>query len=128
MATAARGERSAEPRAEVESVVTAAARTAGPWAAVSRSDRSRVLRAVADRLDSAADELVSIAMAEPHLGEPRLRSELLRTTFQLRLFADVVTEGAYLEVRIDHADPNWPMGAPRPDLRRILQPLGPVLV
>ena len=83
---------------------------------------------MADQLDAAADELVPIGVRETHLGEPRLRSELRRTTFQLRMFADVVDDGAYLDVRIDHADPDWPMGAPRPDLRRILHPIGPVLV
>ena len=90
--------------------------------------RSQALRAVADQLDAAADELVPIGVRETHLGEPRLRGELRRTTFQLRLFADVVDDGAYLDIRIDHADSDWPMGAPRPDLRRILHPLGPVLV
>ena len=55
-------------------------------------------------------------MGESHLTEPRLRSELARTTFQLRLFADIVDEGGYLDARIDHADAQWPMGA-RPDLR-----------
>ena len=67
-------------------------------------------------------------MEETHLAESRLRGELTRTTFQLRLFAEVITDGEYLDVRIDHADPAWPMGAPRPDLRRFLIPLGPVLV
>ena len=113
---------------EVEEVVAAAAGAAGPWAGLDRSARSQALRAVADQLDAAADELVPIGVRETHLGEPRLRSELRRTTFQLRLFADVVDDGAFLDVRIDHADPDWPMGAPRPDLRRILHPLGPVLV
>ena len=113
---------------EVEEIVAAAAGAAGPWAGLDRSDRSQALRAVADRLDAAADELVPIGVRETHLGEPRLRGELRRTTFQLRLFADVVDDGGYLDVRIDHADPDWPMGAPRPDLRRILHPLGPVLV
>jgi NADP-dependent aldehyde dehydrogenase len=113
---------------EVEEVVAAAAGAARPWANLDRSARSQALRAVADQLDAAADELVPIGVRETHLGEPRLRSELRRTTFQLRLFADVVDDGAYLDIRIDHADSDWPMGAPRPDLRRILHPLGPVLV
>ena len=113
---------------EVEEVVAAAAGAARPWASLDRSARSQALRAVADQLDAAADELVPIGVQETHLGEPRLRSELRRTTFQLRLFADVVDDGAYLDIRIDHADLDWPMGAPRPDLRRILHPLGPVLV
>ena len=72
---------------------------------------------MAERLQSHGAELVAIAMRESHLTEPRLRSELARTTFQLRLFADVVDEGGYLDVRIDHADAHWPMGV-RPDLRR----------
>jgi acyl-CoA reductase-like NAD-dependent aldehyde dehydrogenase len=93
-----------------------------------RSVRCQALRAVADQLDAAADTLVPIGVRETHLGEPRLRSELRRTTFQLRLFADVVSDGGYLDVRIDRADQDWPMGAPRPDLRRVLHPLGPVLV
>ena len=113
---------------EVEQVVAAASGAAGPWAGLDRSARSQALRAVADQLDAAADELVPIGVRETHLGEQRLRSELRRTTFQLRIFADVVDDGGYLDVRIDHADPDWPMGAPRPDLRRILHPLGPVLV
>jgi NADP-dependent aldehyde dehydrogenase len=114
--------------AEVEEILAAAAGAAGPWAGLERSERSKALRAVADQLDAAADDLVPIGVRETHLGEARLRSELRRTTFQLRLFADLVDDGGYLGVRIDHADPDWPMGAPRPDLRRILHPLGPVLV
>ena len=113
---------------EVKEIVAAAAGCAGTWAGLDRSARSQALRAVADQLDAAADELVPIGVRETNLGEPRLRSELRRTTFQLRMFAEVVDDGAYLDVRIDHADPDWPMGAPRPDLRRILQPIGPVLV
>jgi NADP-dependent aldehyde dehydrogenase len=86
-----------------------------------------MLRALAEALDAAADELVDLAIGETHLGESRLRGELLRTTFQLRLFAEVITEGSHLEACIDHAQAAWPPG-PRPDLRRVLRPLGPVAV
>ncbi|MGY2062277.1 aldehyde dehydrogenase family protein, partial [Nocardia gipuzkoensis] len=58
---------------------------------------------------------------------PRLRSELVRTVFQLRLFAQVLADGEFLRATIDHADPDWPMG-PRPDIRRTVTPIGPVLV
>ncbi|MFI6579471.1 aldehyde dehydrogenase (NADP(+)) [Nocardiopsis sp. NPDC050513] len=112
---------------QVEAIVAAAARAAAPWAARGRGERALALRAIADRLDGAAEELVAIAQRETHLAPRRLRSELVRTTFQLRLFAEVVTEGAYLDVRVDHADPDWPTG-PRPDLRRTQIPLGPVVV
>lgn len=82
--------------------------------------------AAADALSASSDELVAIAMRETGLAATRLRSELKRTAVQLRLFADVVVDGAYLDVRIDHADPDFALG-PRPDLRRTLIPLGPVL-
>ena len=87
-----------------------------------------MLEAVADALDAAADRLVPVAEHETHLPGARLRGELKRTTFQLRLFGDVLRDGAYLDARVDHADANWPMGAPRPDLRRVLVPVGPVVV
>ncbi|WP_309114351.1 aldehyde dehydrogenase (NADP(+)) [Saccharothrix sp.] len=85
-----------------------------------------VLRAIADRLETA--DLLGVAERETRLPASRLRGELTRTTFQLRLFAELVETGAHLGVRIDRADPDWPMGAPRPDLRRVLQPVGPVVV
>jgi NADP-dependent aldehyde dehydrogenase len=90
-------------------------------------DRARALVAVADQLDAAADELVSIVMAETGLAEARLRGEIRRTTWQLRLFAEVIVEGAYLDARIDEADPDYVIG-PRPDVRRVNVPIGPVLV
>ncbi|GAA4287950.1 aldehyde dehydrogenase (NADP(+)) [Georgenia daeguensis] len=113
---------------EVDELARAAAAAAPAWAAIAPADRAAALTAVADALDAARDELVPLAQQETHLPEGRLTGELKRTTFQLRLFAEVVTEGAYLDARIDHADPEWPMGAARPDLRRVNEPLGPVLV
>ena len=66
--------------------------------------------------------------AETHLpATPRLAGELKRTTFQLRLFGEVLTDGEYLGATVDHADPDWPMG-PRPDIRRVKTAIGPVLV
>ena len=68
-----------------------------------------------------------LAARETHLATPRLQGELKRTTFQLRLFAEMLRDGSFLQATIDHADPDWPMGA-RPDLRRMLRPIGPVAV
>jgi NADP-dependent aldehyde dehydrogenase len=112
----------------LEATLSAAAAAAEPWAWTPRGERAAVLRTVADELDAAADQLVPIADEETSLGTARLTGELARTTFQLRLLADDVADGLHLDVRIDHADPLWPMGVPRPDLRRGAQPLGPVLV
>jgi NADP-dependent aldehyde dehydrogenase len=91
------------------------------------SDRATWLEELATRLDAAADDLVPLAAQETHLGIDRLQGELRRTTFQLRLFARVLRDGSFLQATIDHADPAWPMGA-RPDLRRMLRPIGPVAV
>lgn len=113
--------------AELEGVLAAAAAAAKPFAALRPTDRAVALRRVAEALDGDATTLVELAMTETHLPEARLRGELNRTTFQLRLFAEVLEEGAYLEAIIDHEDPEWGMG-PRPDLRRMLVPVGPVVV
>lgn len=112
----------------VEDVLTATTAAHAGWSAATAQDRATALETVAAELDAAAEELVPLAMEESNLPEGRLRGELKRTTFQLRLFAQVLRDGAYLDTRIDHADPEWPMGAPRPDLRRSLRPLGPVIV
>ncbi|MBB4935250.1 NADP-dependent aldehyde dehydrogenase [Lipingzhangella halophila] len=110
---------------ELDRTMDAAAGAAAEFGALRPRERATMLRAAADALDAAADELVPVAQRESRLPEPRLRGELARTTFQLRLFAGTLEDGGYLEATIDTADPDWPMGA-RPDVRRILQPLGPV--
>ncbi|MGI5128823.1 aldehyde dehydrogenase (NADP(+)) [Pseudonocardia sp. CA-107938] len=112
----------------LDSVLAAAASAAAPAAASTPTVRAGWLDAVADALDAAAAELIPLAAAETHLPEaPRLKGELARTTFQLRLFGDVLRDGAFLGATVDHADPEWPMG-PRPDIRRVLVPIGPTLV
>lgn len=113
---------------ELQGYLAAAEAAAGQWALTPPAARAAVLDRVADALDAAADELVPVAMAETNLPEARLRGELKRTSFQMRLFGEVLREGSYLDARIDHADPQWPMGAPRPDLRRSYRPIGPVVV
>lgn len=116
------------PEQNVEQLVAGAVSAGQTWAATSRADRAAVLNAVADALDAAVDRLVPIAQRETSLPEGRLRGELKRTTFQLRLLGRTASDGAYLDVRVDHPDPEWPMGAPRPDLRRTSVPVGPVVV
>lgn len=87
--------------------------------------RARWLEEVASALQAHADELVALGHQETHLDEGRLRSELRRSVFQLRLFMAEITQGEHLEATIDHADPSWGMG-PRPDIRRLSVPLGVV--
>ncbi|WP_139006200.1 aldehyde dehydrogenase (NADP(+)) [Arthrobacter crystallopoietes] len=87
--------------------------------------RAAWLEALAAGLEQHADELVEIAGRETHLAEGRLRFELKRSVFQLRLFGDEVRRGENLDATIDHADPEWGMG-PRPDIRKVNVPLGVV--
>jgi NADP-dependent aldehyde dehydrogenase len=91
-----------------------------------RPGRGRLLRCLAEALEVRRDDIVALADRETALGTGRLGGELTRTCYQLRLFAEVLDEGSYLEAAIDRAG-TTPMGA-RPDLRRMLVPIGPVAV
>lgn len=112
---------------QLDRVLAGAAAAAPALAASTPAERSGWIRAVAEALDAAADELVPLAVEESHLPEARLRGEVARSTGQLRLFADALETGALLEVIIDTADAQA-KPVPRPDLRRMLLPVGPVLV
>lgn len=90
----------------------------------SRADRGRLLVAIADAVEAHRDELVALAGEETHLSAARLGGELTRTSTQLRFFAGVIDEGSYLEATIDSPDPA--LLPPRPELRRMLRPLGVV--
>lgn len=111
---------------DIETVAAAAASAAGPCAAVSPPERATALVAVAAALESAASRLIPIAIAETGLSKDRLEVEMRRTCGQLRLFAEVVVDGAHLDARLDAADGAYVIGA-RPDVRRVLVPVGPVL-
>ncbi|MDP9423584.1 MAG: aldehyde dehydrogenase (NADP(+)) [Pseudomonadota bacterium] len=89
--------------------------------------RAGFLEAIADNILGLGDELVERVMAETGLPRPRVEGERGRTVGQLRLFAQVVREGRYLDLRIDPALPDR-TPAPRPDLRLRKIPLGPVAV
>jgi NADP-dependent aldehyde dehydrogenase len=112
---------------QLDRVLDDALAAAQDWADLSPSLRAARLAEVADALDDHAAELVPVAEAESHLATTRLAGEVLRTTWQLRMFAEVLRDGSYLGAVIDHADPGWPAG-PRSDLRRMLIPVGPVVV
>jgi NADP-dependent aldehyde dehydrogenase len=112
--------------AALDDVAGAARRAFTATVTSTGAERAAWLTAVADALDANAPELVALADTESHLGTARLTGELARTTSQLRLFADAVVEGSYLEATVDH--PNAHTIPPRPDLRRLLRPLGPVAV
>jgi len=90
-------------------------------------ERGKFLRTIADKIDTAVDALVERAELESALPKPRLIGETARTSGQLRLFAEVVEEGSWVMARIDRADPDR-KPVPKPDLRSMLHPLGPVAI
>lgn len=89
--------------------------------------RAAFLEAVADEIMATGDVLVQRACQETGLPEARITGERARTVNQLRMFAGVIRDGGYLDVRIDPALPDR-APAPRPDLRRAMRPIGPVVV
>ncbi|MEJ2902506.1 aldehyde dehydrogenase (NADP(+)) [Pedobacter panaciterrae] len=92
-----------------------------------KSIRVAFLRSIAEELEFIGEELVARAQLESGLTKVRLTGELARTTGQLRLFADQVEEGSWLNAIIDTAIPDR-QPIPKPDIRRMLVPLGPVVV
>jgi NADP-dependent aldehyde dehydrogenase len=89
--------------------------------------RGAFLRTIAIKIESIAGEIVERAERETALPPARLQGETVRTCAQLRLFADVAEEGSWVSARIDHADPDR-KPLPRPDIRSMLRPLGPIVV
>ncbi|WP_088342028.1 aldehyde dehydrogenase (NADP(+)) [Robiginitalea sediminis] len=89
--------------------------------------RAAFLRRIAELLEEGAEALVPLYVAESGLPEGRARGELGRTTGQLRKFADQAEDGSWMAATIDTADlARQPI--PKPDLRKCLAPLGPVVV
>lgn len=100
------------------------------WAAFRLSSgrqRAALLRAIAEEIENLGDALIRRAVLETGLPAPRITGERGRTCNQLRLFANLVEEGSWVDAVIDEALPDR-QPLPRPDLRRMLLPLGPVVV
>jgi NADP-dependent aldehyde dehydrogenase len=93
---------------------------------MSLKQRADFMRAIAIELEACGDELIQTAMRETNLPEARLRNERDRTIFQLNSYADACERGEWLEARIDTAIPD--KNPPKPDIRKMLVPLGPVVV
>ncbi len=112
---------------DLERAVEAARAVATSLASSTGKSRATLLRLIADGIDAAAEALIERAHLETALAaKPRLAGEVARTSGQLRLFAQVVEEGSWVDARIDTADPQ--RTPPKPDLRSMLRPLGPVAV
>ncbi len=97
------------------------------YAQVGRKDRAAFLNAIADEIEARAEDITRIGSAETGLPTARLNGERGRTTGQLRLFAAHILKGDHIDFRHDPAMPDR-APLPRPDLRMVQRPIGPVAV
>ncbi len=93
----------------------------------SRAERAALLRTIAEEIDARGEDITAMGVKETGLPEVRLNGERGRTVGQLRLFADHIEKGDYLDRRHDAALPDR-QPLPRPDLRLVQRPIGPVAV
>ena len=112
---------------DVDDACRAAEAASTAWAALAPVDRAAVTDRIAHALRADADELVATANRETALGVPRLTGELERTAVQWEQYGRAMLDGELWNVTIDHADPDA-APAPRPDLRKMNTPVGPIAV
>lgn len=91
------------------------------------AEKAAFLKAIADEIEAIGSPLIETASMESGLPEGRITGERGRTCNQLRMFADFIEEGSWVEAVIDRGDPDR-QPLPKPDIRRMLVPTGPVVV
>jgi alpha-ketoglutaric semialdehyde dehydrogenase len=97
------------------------------YAAIPAHQRADFLIAITEEIMACGEELLERANLETGLPLPRLKNERARTITQITQFADLIREGAWVDAHIDTALPDR-SPAPKPDLRKMLVPIGPVIV
>ncbi|MBK6749086.1 MAG: aldehyde dehydrogenase (NADP(+)) [Acidobacteria bacterium] len=98
-----------------------------PFGNSSGLERAEFVRAIADNIEALGETLIERASLETGLPNARFFGERGRTCGQLRMFADLLDEGSWVDARVDHAIPDR-QPIPKPDIRSMLRPLGPVAV
>ena len=112
---------------DVDHALTKAEQAFAHYRQVQPEAKAAFLRNIAAEIEALGETLLERASAETGLGLERLRGERGRTVGQLRMFADLLEEGSWVDATIDRAQPDR-KPLPKPDLRRMLIPLGPVVV
>src|SRR5579862_2295533 len=112
---------------EVDIAARLSAEAFDSYRRISGRERGTLLRTIAAKIETIAADIIERAGLETALTSARLETETARTVGQLRLFAQVADEGSWVNARIDLAEPDR-KPAPRPDIRSMLRPLGPVVV
>ena len=113
--------------AEVNAALELAESAFTEYRTTTGEQRALFLECIAEEILALGDSLITRAHQETGLPETRLTGERARAVNQLKLFAQVAREGSWVDARIDHAVPDR-QPAPKPDIRRMLVPIGPVVV
>jgi alpha-ketoglutaric semialdehyde dehydrogenase len=113
--------------ADLAKAVSLASDASPTYSQTTPETRAAFLRTIAEKIDALGDEITPRMMAESGLPEGRCQGERGRTVGQLRMFADLIEEGSWVDARIETALPDR-APAPKPDLRSMRRPLGPVAV
>ena len=112
---------------EIDQAVTLAREAFKKFSKISKEKKALFLNTIADEILALGDELIEIYCLESGLPEGRAKGERGRTIGQLRSFAELVADGSWVEATIDTAIPDREP-IPKPDIRKMLVPLGPVVV
>ncbi len=112
---------------EIDAAVALAADAYIKYNQKSGSEKAAFLNAIADEILALDDVLIKTYCSESGLPEGRANGERGRTIGQLRAFATLVEEGSWVDATIDTGIPDR-TPAPKPDLRKMMVPLGTVVV
>ena len=112
---------------DINSIMFQSAEAFKKYRKFSGKQKAAFLRAIAEEIEALGMELIHTAMQEANLPEGRLVGERGRTTSQLKMFADLLEEGSWVDARIDTAKPDR-QPLPKMDLRKMLIPIGSVVV
>lgn len=113
--------------AETEAAMAAAHASIAEYRRCEKDQIAKFLNTIADEIEALGDQLLETADAETGLGLVRLTGERGRTCGQIRAFAATVSAGQWVQASIDTAQPDR-APLPKPDLRRMMIPIGPVVV
>ncbi|WP_250433210.1 aldehyde dehydrogenase (NADP(+)) [Hanstruepera flava] len=112
---------------EIDEAVSLASEAFKTYCNISGEIKANFLNAIADNIMDLGDTLIKTYCSESGLPEGRAKGERGRTVGQLQMFANLVKEGSWVEASIDTGIPEREP-APKPDLRKMHIPLGPVVV
>lgn len=114
-------------KTEVDQAASLAMQAFANYSHATGHEKADFLRKIAENIEALGETLITRASQETGLPPARIQSETVRTCNQLRLFAELIEEGSWVDARIDRGDPHR-QPVPKPEVRSMLRPLGPVAV